>query len=89
MIFGSKDNEKAEFFKKKNNYDFVIKNDYRYLGRFLGKKAETEWLVSKIDSWIEAVEQVVEMEKIRTIAGLHRNVMDSKTRMEFYTLGSP
>ena len=49
---------------KEQNCFFNIKNGYRYLGSFIGgKKLETEWLVSKIDDWIEAVGQVAEMEK--------------------------
>ena len=32
LIVKDKDSEKAEKFKKENNYDFVIKNGYRYIG---------------------------------------------------------
>ena len=47
-----------------HNYDFVIKNCYRYLSSFIGEKqAEIEWLVSKIDDKIEAVEQLAEITK--------------------------
>jgi len=48
---------------KEQNCFFNIKNGYRYLGSFIGGKLETEWMVSKIDDWIEAVGQVAEMAK--------------------------
>ena len=49
---------------KEQNCFFIIKNGHRYLGSFIGKKKlEIEWLVSKINDWIEAVEQVAEMAK--------------------------
>ena len=57
LIVRDKDRERVENFKKENNHDYVIKNDYRYLCSFIGEKEdETEWLVLKIEDWIEAVE---------------------------------
>ena len=64
LIVRDKDREMVENFKKENNHDFVIKNDYQYLCSFIGEKeVETEWLVLKIEDWIEAVEQIAEMAK--------------------------
>ena len=43
----------------------------------------------KIEDWIEAVEQVTEMAKIRATVCLRRNATGPTTRIDFYTEGNP
>ena len=55
-------------------------------GRKRRRQYSTEWLVLKIQDWIEAVEQVAEMEKFvpqSAYAGMRRAL--ARTRMDFYT----
>ena len=71
------------FYMKEQNCFIIIKNGYKYLGSFMGnKKLETEWLVSKIDDWIEAVGQVAEIAKYVTqsaYAGMQRALQQEWT----------
>ena len=66
LIDRDKSTEKAENLRKKNESCFLIKNGFRYLGSFIGKYLETEWVEEKIENWRQVVELVVEMTKYTT-----------------------
>ena len=60
-------------------------------GRKRRRQYSTEWLVLKIQDWIEAVEQVAEMAKFEPQSAYAcRNATAlARTRMDFYTEGNP
>ena len=62
LVVRGRDTEKANIFKEKNNFNFQIKNGYRYLGSHIGDLEEEKiWMEKNINKWSESVEAVAEI----------------------------
>ena len=76
--------EKANIFKEKNNFNFQIKNGYRYLGGNICDLEEEKIWVEKINEWSESVEAVAAISEYvhqAAFAGIQR----ATTAMDFCT----
>ena len=87
LITRSRDTCKTENFRRESDGNLKIKNDFRYLGSFIGEKGEIEWVEEKNTNGIKTVESVAELIKYASQSAYTGIQRAPSARVDFYPTG--